>query len=235
MAIKSARSSWVLATKCGLRWDAGFAHDLSPARVQTELEDSLRRLHTDYIDLYQIHWPDPKTPLEETLRVIKRAVDKGQVREVGLCNFSTEDILRARAILPIASLQYPYSLLNRNVEADILHLARVEGLAFMAYGPLHGGLLTGKYVHRTSVPKGDAKGYFYGHNKEATWEQATPIIDALRQKAALRGSSVAAEAIGWTLNQPGVTTAIVGMRNVAQLEDNLPTSLMKRCWQSSSS
>lgn len=222
-AIKGERSSWILATKCGLRWEAGKGvwHDLSPARVEAELADSLRRLKTDYIDVYQLHWPDANTPLEATIAVVKRAVEKGQIRHVGLCNFSVEDIKKARTILPIVSLQHPYSLLNRNVEADILPYAKAEGLAFMAYGPLHGGLLSGKYTHRPSAPKGDAKSYFYEHNKEATWEQAEPIIKELRQKAAQRGSSVAAETLRWTLAQPGVTTAIVGMRSVAQLEDNL--------------
>jgi aryl-alcohol dehydrogenase-like predicted oxidoreductase len=221
--IKKERSSWVIATKCGLRWEEGKGvfHDLTPARVQQELEDSLRRLQTDYIDLYQIHWPDPSTPLDQTLAVIQAAVDKGQIRQVGLCNFAVPEIQKARSILPIVSLQHPYSLLNRSAESNILPFAHTNGLAFMAYGPLHGGLLSGKYIHRPSAPKGDAKSYFYGHNKESTWEQAEPLISDLRNKSDKNNSSIASEAIRWTLNQPGVTTAIVGMRNVEQLEDNL--------------
>ncbi len=222
VSLQGQRDKWIIATKCGLRWEEGKGvfHDLSPARVQTELEDSLRRLRTDYIDLYQLHWPDPNTPLENTLEVIKKAIDKGQVKQVGLCNFSLEDIQLARTIMPIASLQHPYSLLNRDVEADILPFAKEQGLAFMAYGPLHGGLLSGKYTHRPSAPKGEAKSYFYEHNKEATWQQAEPIIASLRQKAQESGRSVAAEAIQWILSQAGVTTAIVGMRNIVQLEEN---------------
>jgi aryl-alcohol dehydrogenase-like predicted oxidoreductase len=222
-AIQAKRSSWIVATKCGLRWEEskGVWHDLSPKRVQSELEDSLRRLKTDYIDLYQLHWPDPNTPLEATLEVIYKAIKKGQVRQVGLCNFSRADIKKAMRVLPIVSLQHPYSLLNKAVETEILGFSQVNDLAFMAYGPLHGGLLTGKYLQRPSAPKADAKSYFYEHNKESTWEQADPIIKALRQKAAHHGSSVSAEAIRWVLDQPGVTTAIVGMRSVEQLVDNL--------------
>ncbi len=222
-AIAGQRDQWIIATKCGLRWEAGRGvfHDLSPARVQTELEDSLRRLRTDSIDLYQLHWPDPATPLEATLAVMARAIDKGQVRQVGLCNFSLEDIQMARTIMPIASLQHPYSLLNRDVENEILPFAQSNGMAFMAYGALHGGLLSGKYAHRPSAPKGEAKSYFYEHNKDAMWQQAEPILTTLRKAAATNGSTVAAEAIRWTLSQAGVTTAIVGMRNVAQLESNL--------------
>src|SRR5437588_47219 len=140
-----ARAHVVIATKAGLRWRAGAVYrDASPARIRAEVEDSLRRLQTDYIDIYQVHWPDPHIPVEKTAAAMHTLYERGTIRAIGVSNFSPQEIERFRAVAPVHVIQSPYNLFERGVEHDVLPYAGRHGLPVFAYGALCRGLLSGR-------------------------------------------------------------------------------------------
>jgi aryl-alcohol dehydrogenase-like predicted oxidoreductase len=220
-AIKGIREKVIVATKCGVHTRGDdFYFDLAPAEVGKEVETSLRRLDIEIIDLYQCHWPDKNTPIEDTMEEMLKLRAEGKIRHIGVSNFNVELLVRARKIAPVISLQPHYSLLEREIEKEALPYCRQHDIGIMAYGPLGSGILTGKYRERPTFSEKDARSFFYPFFKEPLWSKAQSLLSELRRIAELHGKPVAHVAINWVIQQPGITTAIVGARTPAQAETN---------------
>jgi aryl-alcohol dehydrogenase-like predicted oxidoreductase len=235
-AIKGRREKVIIATKCGIRWDIDegvepwIQEDLQgnpvvirknskPHSLFYECEQSLKRLGVSCIDLFQIHWPDSSTPIEESWRAMATLKQQGKVRAIGVSNYSLEQLQEAHAIHPVDSIQPPYSLIRREIEQDIVPFCIKNGISILAYSPLERGLLTGKVTLERHFPQGDHREKhprFALENRKAileALEQIRPIAD--RHKATL--SQVI---IHCTFHRPGITAAIVGARNSAQAVEN---------------
>src|SRR5690242_726706 len=168
-----------IATKVGLAWQDGAPYrDSRPARLRRELEDSLRRLRTDVIDLYQVHWPDLETPLEETARTLEDLRRQGKVRVIGVSNFSPTQMDAFRAVTPLATVQPPYNLFERAIEADVLPYARRTGLTVLSYGALCRGLLSGR-MHAATKFEGDDLRNVDPKFQGARFSQYLAAVDAL--------------------------------------------------------
>lgn len=229
--LQGRRDRFVLATKCRIRVGPGPNDEgLSRRHVLKACDDSLRRLRTDYLDLYQAHAPDPDTPREETLRAFDDLVRQGKVRYVGCSNYPAWMValdLGASARLGLARwdcVQPRYNLLYREIEAELLPLCREQGLGAIAYNPLAGGFLSGKYrsleqpVPGTRFTLGKT-GELY---RERYWQRAQlEAVEQLRRFLEPRGRSMVRVAVAWVLAQPGITSAIVGASRPEQLDDTL--------------
>ncbi|ACY19006.1 aldo/keto reductase [Haliangium ochraceum] len=229
-----ARHDLVVATKVRFAMGAG-PNDVGLSRnhIRTSVEASLRRLGTDYIDLYQIHCWDPGTPLEETLRTLDELVQAGLVRYVGASNLSgwqlqkAVDLSRHRGWEAFVSLQPQYNLLCRSPEWELLPVCAAEGLGVLPWSPLRGGWLAGGFRRGMNAPpagsrieKASAMGWgerWSAHANEHTWS----VLDTLHAIAHETGKSVAQIALKWVSGQPGVTAPIIGVRTPEHLEDNL--------------
>jgi aryl-alcohol dehydrogenase-like predicted oxidoreductase len=189
------------------------------ASVLRECERSLRRLGSDYIDLYQCHWRDPTTPVEETMEAMEKLLKDGKIRAAGVSNFSVEEIAAANACLPIASDQPPYSLLRRDIERDILPYCREQRIGVLAYSPLERGLLTGKVPVDRIFDERDLRSRaprFRSENRR----RVLAFLDRLRPIAESHDATLAQLVICWTIHQPGITAALVGARDARQVEEN---------------
>lgn len=229
-----SRSSIILATKTRYPMSAD-PNDLGLSRkhILDAVDASLKRLGTDYIDLYQVHCWDSKTPLEETLSTLNALVQSGKVRYIGASNFSGWQLQKALEISrrmgwePFRSLQPQYNLLCRSTEWELVDVCLNEGLGLVAWSPLRGGWLSGKFTRSLAqAPAGsrielaEEKGWdesWSNYNNEYTWQ----VIDALMVVAEETGKTPAQVAINWLLQRPAVTAPILGVRTMAQLEDNL--------------
>lgn len=235
-AIKGQREKVQLLTKYGLRWDAtegehffswsdenGEKNIYKNARKKSiiqECENSLRRLQTDYIDLYQCHWRDKTTPIDETMEAMNQLLKEGKIRAAGVSNFTPADMAECRKHCPIASDQPPYSMVQRDIEKDVLPYCREHNIGVIVYSPLQRGLLTGKFSPDVKFKEDDHRGntlHFQPENIKRTnafLEKIKPIADSHKR-------SLSQLVIAWTIAQPGVTSAIVGARDVAQMKENL--------------
>jgi aryl-alcohol dehydrogenase-like predicted oxidoreductase len=210
-------------TKCGLRWDSKgqVQKVLAADSIRREVEDSLRRLAVDVIDLYQIHWPpDPDSAaLEEGWSTLANMKREGKVRWIGVSNFNVGQLKRARAIAPVTSLQPPYSLVHREIEDEILPYCLREGIGVIVYSPMASGLLSGAMTRERAarLPQDDWR---RGHPDftEPNLSRNLALVDHLREIAKRHNRSVGEVAIAWTLHNPAVTGAIVGARNARQAE-----------------
>lgn len=215
-ALQGRRDRVVLATKVGLNWQNGQVfRDSRKARVEAELDASLKRLHTDHIDLYQVHWPDPKTPFEETARALEKSVQSGKVHALGLSNFSPEQMDEFRKFAPVASIQPPYNLFEREIEKDILPYAVRNNLAVLAYGPLCRGLLSGKMTAE-HVFTGDDLRKVDPKFLQPRFSQYLNAVQGLATIAEQHGKSLLALAIRWVLDR-GPTIALWGARKPEQI------------------
>jgi aryl-alcohol dehydrogenase-like predicted oxidoreductase len=225
------RDRFVLATKCRIRVGHG-ANDqgLSRRHILKACADSLRRLQTDYIDLYQAHSPDPDTPLEETLRAFDDLVRQGKVRYVGCSNYPAWQVALGLGISARQGLarwdcvQPRYNLLYREIEAELLPLCRDQGVGAIAYNPLAGGFLSGK--HRNPEQPTTGTRFTLGKTgdlyRERYWHRAQfEAVEQLRRFLEPRGRSPVRLAVAWVLAQPGITSAIVGASRPEQLDDSL--------------
>jgi aryl-alcohol dehydrogenase-like predicted oxidoreductase len=225
-ALGSARHDVVIATKFGVGWRevpggrAKTFFDSSPERVVAALEASLGRLKLDCIPLYYIHWPDPHTPIRDTMEALNKCRRAGKIRAIGVSNFSPTQIRDALEAGPIACVQTSYNLIQRNAEATILPYCDDLGLGVIAYGPLAQGLLTGKYTADSLFGPDDRRSRLEHFQKE-TLAQNLAIVDRLKSISQKYQKSPAQVAIRWILDNPRITAAIVGIKNRKQLQENL--------------
>ena len=211
------RAAAIIATKAGLEWrDGAVFRNSSPARLRAELEDSLRRLKTDVIDLYQVHWPDEGVAMEETAATLADFQKEGKIRAIGVSNFSPAQMDRFRSAAPLASVQPPYNLFERAIERDILPYAESNGLAVLAYGALCRGLLAGKITEETTYD-GDDLRKIDPKFQPPRLQQYLSAVRRLDEFARQRyGKSMLALAVRWVLDQ-GPTIALWGARRPEQL------------------
>jgi len=218
--IRSARESLVIATKGGLRNDDGqTVRDSNPAALRRDLEASLRSLGTDYVDIYQVHWPDPATPIATTAETLDGFVREGLIRFVGVSNYDTRQMAAFQQVRPIDTLQPPYHLFRREIEATVLPFAREHGIGVLVYGPLAHGLLTGRMTEATTFAADDWRSksdLFVGE----AFRRNLAVVRDLTEFAVRRGATVAQLAIAWTLANPAVDVAIVGARNPGQIRES---------------
>jgi aryl-alcohol dehydrogenase-like predicted oxidoreductase len=223
-AVAGRREKVILATKCGQAWgkDGAIAPRLKAASVRGELEASLRRLRTEYIDLYQVHWPDPDADIEETWTEIAKAVEEGKIQYAGVSNFSVAQMARIQAIHPITSLQPPYSMLRRGIEQEILPFCAANGIGVVVYSPMQMGLLTGTFTkaRAQSLLTDDIRGKnpFFA---EPTLGRNLVLVENLRPLATRAGRTLAELSIAWVLRRPEVTAAIVGGRRPEQVAETI--------------
>ena len=231
------REDLQILTKFGLRWDitepapkrwdttdrngnpATVSHWAKADGIIYECEQSLKRLGTDYIDVFQQHWPDPGTPVEESAFALTTLLEQGKIRAIGESNFSAELLETISGLVPIASNQPPYSMVNRGIENDVMPFCVEHDIAVIVYSPLQRGLLTGKITegyefkgddHRANSP------LFRGENLR----RVNAFLEEIKPIAQSHGATLAQLVINWTLNRPGVTAVLVGARNPQQAEEN---------------
>ncbi len=220
-AIAGIRNEVFLATKCGMVWDEkrNVRIHLGPSSIRKEIENSLHRLKTDYVDLYQFHWPDPETPVEESWHVMTELKKEGKVKYIGVCNFDVPLLKRCGAIAPVQSLQPPYSLLKQEVGKEILPYCLENGIGVVAYSPMLSGLLTGKFDMSRIAPddwrRRDSK------FKEPLLSKGLAFVERLRPISAKYGKSVGNLAVAWVNSNPAVTSSIVGARTESQVAENV--------------
>lgn len=230
------RDSYQLLTKFGMNWETAegeYYFDTTDndgkalkvykyagkAQVIRECEASLRRLKTDYIDLLQIHWPDATTPVSETMEALQLLVDQGKILAGGVCNYSAELADEAVKTFPLASNQVPYSMINREIEKNIVPQALANNISIIAYSPLQRGLLTGKIKRDHVFNAGDTRdgNKFY---TPANIDAANALLEQLRPIAAGYNATLAQLVLNWTMHQPGIGCVLAGARNADQVNDN---------------
>ena len=222
--LRSARESVVIATKGGLRQDGTRpVRDSSPGALRRDLEASLRSLGTEYVDLYQVHWPDPATPIAETAETLDHFVREGKVRYAGVSNYDTRQMATFQQTRRIDTLQPPYHLFRREIEASILPYASEHGIGVLVYGPLAHGLLSGRMNETTTFAPDDWRSSSDLFRGEA-FERSLAVVRDLEELAAGRGATVAQLAIAWTLANRAVDVAIVGARSPEQLRQTAPAA-----------
>ena len=217
IAEHGAREHVVIATKAGLGWRAGAIYrDASPQRIRSEVDDSLRRLKTDYIDIYQLHWPDPRVPMEKTAAALRALYERGTIRAIGVSNVSPLQIDTFRTVAPVHVIQSPYNLFERGIETDVLPYAERHGLSVIAYGALCRGLLSGRMRPDTTFT-GDDLRQSDPKFQPRRYGQYLKAVAALERFARDGyGKSVLALAVRWILDQ-GIATALWGARKPEQL------------------
>jgi aryl-alcohol dehydrogenase-like predicted oxidoreductase len=229
-ALAGRRDEVVIATKFGKPVDEK-RKGARPEYVKSAAEDSLRRLRTDYIDLYQLHEPDPSVPIAETLGALDDLVREGKVREIGCSNFSADELRAAEAAVPeggarFVSVQNEYSLLHRDPEDDVIPLCERLGIAFLPYYPLHSGLLTGKFRRGKPAPEGSR---IANSPKRTEWmaDEKLDAVESLIAFAESRGHTILELSFSWLLSQPVVASVIAGATSPSQVKSNTAAASWK--------
>src|ERR1700730_16375514 len=225
-----------ILTKYGMRWDLtrgifdvrstdtkGKEIDIyryaGKQSIIKECEDSLRRLRTDYIDLYQIHWPDTTTPIEETMETVAMLIKQGKVRYAGVCNYNMEQLREAQKYVNIVSDQVPYSMVLRDIEEELVPYTLDNNTSILAYSPLERGLLTGKMKPGYVFAKGDYRADLYFFTDENI-KRTNVFLEKIQPLAAEKNVTLAQLVLRWTIEQPGITIALAGARNEKQAVEN---------------
>ncbi|UPK69094.1 aldo/keto reductase [Chitinophaga filiformis] len=230
------RSKVQLLTKFGLVWDGSnqakgeYFFDASEngktipvyklaskANIIRELEASLKRLGTDYIDLLQLHWPDATTPVEETMEALNTLISQGKIRAAGVSNYDLALMKAAGKTIRLASNQLAYSMLNRSIEKDIVPYAIEHQIGIIAYSPLERGLLTGKYFRDAALKADDHRNGYFG---QFSADKVKTFLDSITPLAESKKASLSQLVLRWTTLQPGITIVLAGARNAAQAEQN---------------
>ena len=236
-AIKGKRVQVQILTKFGMSWDEkrGFFffsskdssgkdveiyRHASKEKVLSDCDDSLRRLKTDYIDLFQIHWADPTTPVSETMEALEILIKKGKIRAGGVCNYSVELMKEAVTSFKLASNQVPYSMVNRNIENEIVPYCIENNIGIFAYSPLQRGLLTGKMKPGYIFNDGDSRPST-PYYKEPNFSNILGLLDEIKPIADDRKVTLSQLVLNWTIRQPGITCVLAGARNPSQVLDNI--------------
>jgi aryl-alcohol dehydrogenase-like predicted oxidoreductase len=235
-AIHGKRDKVQIITKFGMAWDkkegefffaskdnSGKDIDIhrhaSKQKVLQDCDDSLRRLQTDYIDLFQIHWPDPTTHVSETMEALEILIQKGKIKAAGVCNYPSELMSEAEKTITLASDQVPYSMVRRDIETDIVPYCIEKNIGILAYSPLQRGLLSGKIKPGHKFNYGDTRPdtpYY----KEPNLSNILNFLEKLRPIAYGHNATLSQLALNWTIQQPGITCALAGARNPAQVLEN---------------
>jgi aryl-alcohol dehydrogenase-like predicted oxidoreductase len=212
-------------TKCAMVWDAqgNVSKAFAPDSIRRELEASLRRLKVETIDLYQIHWPPPRrediAQIDGAMQALAEAQRAGKIRYIGVSNFDVEQIKRAQAVATVTSLQPPYSLLSRDIEAEILPYCQSQHIGVIVYSPMASGLLSGAMTkERVAALASDDWRRKARQFQEPRLSKNLALVEVLRTVGARHGASPGEVAIAWTLHHPAVTAAIVGARSPEQIE-----------------
>lgn len=210
-ALKGRRDKAIIATK--------VSYEFSKEAAAKAAEASLKRLQTDYIDLYQVHTPNIRVPLAETMEAMLKLQQAGKVRVIGVSNFDPPQMQEALKTARFDSLQPPYSLVWRHIEDEILPFCMQNEIGVIAYSPLAQGLLTGKFTKDSKIPEGDvrSRGVLF---KGEPFQRSLEVVDALKKIAGAHGKTTGQAALNWLIAQPGVTSAIVGAKRPAQAEEN---------------
>lgn len=220
-ALKDRNPKPYVFTKCELVWNdqRQIGRSLKAASIRREIEASLRRLNTDVIDLYQIHWPMPEEDIEEGWGEMAKLKAEGKVRYIGVSNFNVGQMQRAKKIASITSLQPPYSMLKRTIEEEILPFAQKSDIGVIVYSPMHSGLLTGAMTREriAHFPPDDWRRR-NANFQEPALSRNLQLVEILREIGKAHGRTPGEVAIAWTLNNPAVTAAIVGVRNPKQVQ-----------------
>ena len=223
-ALKPVREKVTIATKCGLRWDkeslSALRKDASRKSILEEIDQSLKRLGTDWIDIYQVHWPDVETSHQETMEALLEIQEQGKICSIGVSNYSAAQIKECSQYAKIISLQPEYSLLAREIEKETVPLCIENNIGIIAYSPLSSGVLTGKYDKNTKFKDWRGKGIIGTFAGEGYTKNISKV-DMLKVIALEEGKTCGQVAINWVLRQPGLTTALVGVKNPVQMEENL--------------
>ena len=230
-------------TKFGLRWDTkegdyyftskdNNGHEIhlhrfaSRESVLKECEDCLRRLKTDYIDLFQIHWPNTTTPIAETMEALVKLQEQGKIRAAGVCNFSASQVQEAEKVISLASDQVPYSMILRDIEQELVPWCLEHQKAIIAYSPMQRGLLTGKIKPGHQFNAGDSRETHRFYTPENI-KRVNTFLDTLRPLAESKQATLAQLVLGWTIAQPGITIALAGARNAEQAIQNARSAEVK--------
>lgn len=221
-ALGNRRHDVVIATKFGVSWDeaANIGRNCSEVYIMKAVDASLKRLNIDCIPLYQIHWPDPKTPFKETVRALQKCRKQGKIKYIGCSNFSDKNLLQALVYADIQSIQLPYNILRREIESEMIPLSIENKLSVLVYDTLARGLLSGKYGLNTAFGSNDSRSRdsnFIGQK----FKDNLLIVEKLRTIGGKYGKSPAQVAIRWVLDNPLITCAIIGMKTDQQVKDNL--------------
>lgn len=223
-AIRGLRKKPIIATKCERVWDkdGNISGRLKKKSIRSEIEASLKRLKIEVIDLYQIHWPEPDEDIEEAWTTLGDLIKEGKIRYGGVSNFNLQQLKRVQPIHPVASLQPPYSMLERGIEKKILPYCSANNIGVVTYSPMQKGLLTGKFTRERvkNLPKDDHRRRD-PRFQEPELSANLKLVEHLRSIAEKSGRTVAQLAIAWVLRRPEVTAAIVGARRPSQIEETV--------------
>lgn len=243
-AIKGiSRDKVQILTKFGMRWDLAkgdFAmhsknndgKDIDVYKfagrdsIIYECEQSLQRLGTDYIDLYQIHWPDSTTPIDETFEAVSRLVEQGKVRFAGVCNYNAQQMAEAEKTLELVSNQIPFSMVNRGIEEETVPYCIENNKSILAYSPLERGLLTGKIKPGYKFQEGDHRAS-HKHFQPDFIEKTNALLEKIRPIADQHNVSLGQLVLRWTIERPGITVALAGARNAEQAVQNAKSADIK--------
>lgn len=218
-ALVDSRDQYVLATKCGIHYEQG--KQVNDARVEViaeECDESLRRLGTDRVELYYLHSPDPKVPIADSAGAIRRLIDAGKVLYAGASNCSLEQLREFHDECPLAAVQLPYNMLQRDIEELTIPWCREKGIAVVVYWALMKGLLAGRLTRETTLTEKDNR-WKYPMFQGEEWEKNQALVDSLREIAGDSGRTVAQVVINWTIQQPGITAALCGAKRRWQIEE----------------
>lgn len=236
-AIKAIpRDKVQILTKFGMRWDLvkgdfamhskdnhGNSIDIykyaGKESIIYECEQSLKRLGTDYIDLYQIHWPDSTTPIDETFEAVSRLIEQGKVRHAGVCNYNSQQMAEAENTLQLVSNQIPFSMVNRGIEEETVPYCIEHNKSILAYSPLQRGLLTGKIHSGYQFQEGDHRAGLSQFQPEFV-EKTNALLDAIKPIASHHNATLGQLVLRWTIDRPGITVALAGARNADQAIQN---------------
>jgi len=220
-AVAGRRDGMVIATKGGIEWDARLkmVRDARPATLRRQCEESLRRLGTDRVDLLYLHAPDESTPVSESAGELRRLMEEGKTRSVGVSNASLAQLQEFAAHCPLTAYQPSYNMLQRDIEGDRLPWCVENHVAVVVYWPLLKGLLAGKLARDHVFEPGDGRPK-YSQFRGEEWQKNHDLLDALRPIAAETGHTLAQLVVNWTIHQPGITVALCGAKRPDQLRDN---------------
>jgi aryl-alcohol dehydrogenase-like predicted oxidoreductase len=219
-AVAGRRDSIVIATKCGIHYtpDRVRGFDARPQTLRRECEESLRRLATDRVELLYLHAPDQETPIAESAGELRRLMEEGKTRSIGVSNFSLAHIREFHAACPVAAVQPPYNMLQREIERDLVPWCREHGIAICVYWPLLKGLLAGKLPRDHVFRPGDGRAK-YPMFQGQEWQKNQDFLDDLRVIAKAAGKTVAQLVVNWAIHQPGITAALCGAKRPDQIRE----------------